>query len=189
MANYTQKAILQTFEEMLEKMPFDKITVSAIVARCEISSNTFYYHFHDIYDLLDIWLDKKREFFLNGAEETKNWPDRLKVFLRAMQDSPSIVYHISNSISRERLEHYVFTSVEDDFYKYVNKMTAGMDITDETVQMLTNFFCYSLLGYFLKFLWIKMDVDVDSSVDNLVKIYRGVLTSLLTHNSDENTLM
>ncbi len=45
MAQYTKKAILQTFEEMLEKMPFDKMTVSAIVARCEISSNTFYYHF------------------------------------------------------------------------------------------------------------------------------------------------
>ena len=47
MANYTHKAILQTFEEMLTEMPFEKITVSALVTRCEISSNTFYYHFQD----------------------------------------------------------------------------------------------------------------------------------------------
>ena len=50
MANYTQRAIIQTFQDMLKEMPFDKITVSAIVARCDISSNTFYYHYHDIYD-------------------------------------------------------------------------------------------------------------------------------------------
>lgn len=56
MANYTQRAIIQTFQDMLKEMPFDKITVSAIVARCDISSNTFYYHYHDIYDLLDTWL-------------------------------------------------------------------------------------------------------------------------------------
>ena len=53
MSQFTQKAIIQTFQDMLEKMPFDKITVSAIVSNCEISSNTFYYHFRDIYDLLD----------------------------------------------------------------------------------------------------------------------------------------
>ena len=33
MAQYTKKAILQTFQEMLERMPFDKITVSALAAR------------------------------------------------------------------------------------------------------------------------------------------------------------
>ena len=42
MALLTQKAILSTFEEMLEEMPFDKITVSALVRRCGVSSNTFY---------------------------------------------------------------------------------------------------------------------------------------------------
>ena len=53
MANFTKKAILSTFQDLLLEKPFDKITVSAIVARCGISPNTFYYHFADIYDLLD----------------------------------------------------------------------------------------------------------------------------------------
>ena len=44
MALYTQKAILRTFQQMLEEMPFDKITVSALVRRCEISSNTYSSH-------------------------------------------------------------------------------------------------------------------------------------------------
>ena len=60
MAQYTQKAIIQTFQDMLRKMPFDKITVSAIVSSCQISSNTFYYHYRDIYDLLDTWLVIKK---------------------------------------------------------------------------------------------------------------------------------
>ena len=36
MALYTQKTILRAFGEMLEEMPFDKITVTALVKRCEI---------------------------------------------------------------------------------------------------------------------------------------------------------
>ena len=67
MAHFTQKAILQTFQQMLEEMPFDKITVSAIVSRCEISSNTFYYHYRDIYDLLDAWLSEQENAVLSSG--------------------------------------------------------------------------------------------------------------------------
>ena len=41
MANYTEKAIFRAFEELLEEKPFDKITVSAIVSKSEVSANTF----------------------------------------------------------------------------------------------------------------------------------------------------
>lgn len=67
MALLTQKAILSTFEEMLEELPFDKITVSALVRRCGVSSNTFYYHYQDIYDLLDVWMSTR----LRHAEEVR----------------------------------------------------------------------------------------------------------------------
>lgn len=73
MAQYTKKAILQTFQEALEKMPFDRITVSSIVAKCEISSNTFYYHFRDIYDLLDTWIQVRKEEYLSAVPEGSRW--------------------------------------------------------------------------------------------------------------------
>lgn len=46
MALYTQKAIMRAFGEMLEEMPFDKITVTALVKRCSNQAPiTFYYHY------------------------------------------------------------------------------------------------------------------------------------------------
>ena len=39
MANYTEKAIFRAFEELLEEKPFDKITVSAIVSKSEVSEH------------------------------------------------------------------------------------------------------------------------------------------------------
>ena len=44
-ALYTKKLIMTTFQEMLAEMPFDKITMSALVKRAEGSPNTFYYHY------------------------------------------------------------------------------------------------------------------------------------------------
>ena len=156
MANYTEKAIFRAFEELLEEKPFDKITVSAIVSKSEVSANTFYYHFQDIYDLLDKWLDRKKNQFFAMTQLTGSWTDRLKVLLHAMQENPKLVYHVSDSITRERLERYVFTSIESQFYDLIGEKTAAMEITDETRKMMTSFFCCSLLGYVMKFLWVNM---------------------------------
>ena len=64
MALYTKKLIMSTFQEMLEELPFDKITVAALVKRAGISPNTFYYHYQDIYALLDAWFRERAEAFI-----------------------------------------------------------------------------------------------------------------------------
>lgn len=182
MANYTQRAILDAFEELLAKKPFDKITVSAIVSKCEISSNTFYYHFRDIYDLLDTWLDKQKTALEEETADIGSWADKLKVVLRTMQKKHDIVYHIFDSISRERLEHYAFVSMDDMFYEYVKKYAEGMDVPDEILRMVTSFFCYSILGYFLKFLWLDMNIDLDTSIDHLILLFNGAIESVIQKN-------
>lgn len=108
MANYTIKAVMQNFEEMLVEMPFSKVTVSALVERCEISSSTFYYHFRDVYELLDTWLTVKEKKYINMTNGMRDWLESLKLLLKAMQENSKLVYHIFDSIPRDRLERFVF---------------------------------------------------------------------------------
>ena len=49
----TKRKIFATFLTILEKKPFDKITVRDIVEACDINRNTFYYYYSDIYELLE----------------------------------------------------------------------------------------------------------------------------------------
>lgn len=95
MALLTQKAILSTFEEMLEEMPFDKITVSALVRRCGVSSNTFYYHYQDIYDLLDVWMSTRLGMLKKSVPESKGWKEEVRVFLKYCPE-PSKARHESS---------------------------------------------------------------------------------------------
>lgn len=67
MALYTKKLIMTTFQEMLAEMPFDRITVSALVKRAGGSPNTFYYHHQDIYVLLDDWFQKQVDAPCSGG--------------------------------------------------------------------------------------------------------------------------
>ena len=53
MANFTREAILAAFLKIAEKKPLEKISVRDIVDECGINRNTFYYHFQDIYAVLE----------------------------------------------------------------------------------------------------------------------------------------
>lgn len=67
----TKRAIASAFEELLEVTPLEQITVSAIAERTGINRQTFYYHFHDIHELI-IWndLDLVTRFYTVGLVGT-----------------------------------------------------------------------------------------------------------------------
>lgn len=165
MAQYTQKAILSTFEQMLEEMPFEKITVSALVRRCEISSNTFYYHYSDIYDLLDVWLRGELSTYANGKPPYDDWKYAAKAFLTDCMDHSTIIYHIFNSVSRDRMERFVFTLGADVFYRLVSQRAASHTVPEEKLREIADVCRYSFAGLFLRFVWGRMKEDIDVLVD------------------------
>ena len=55
MPNATKQALEASLKRMMLKKPLDKITIRDITEDCGISRMTFYYHFQDIYDLID-WI-------------------------------------------------------------------------------------------------------------------------------------
>lgn len=171
MANLTQKALIQEFEAMLTEMPFAKITVSALIGRCGVSSNTFYYHFHDIYDLLDAWLDMKRHAFLQTCDPLESWDVHLKAVFHSLKTHRRPMQHLFESISRERLERYVFETSKPWFHHYIHTAYADTEVDEDTLTGLADCCCYAFFGLMLEFLWSNMRLDADAAVDRLRLIF------------------
>ena len=53
MSQVTKRALEQSLKHLLLKKPLTKITVGEIAEDCGINRMTFYYHFKDIYDLVE----------------------------------------------------------------------------------------------------------------------------------------
>ena len=51
----TKKALAASLKELMEEMPFEKITVGDICNKCAMNRKSFYYHFKDKYDLVN-WI-------------------------------------------------------------------------------------------------------------------------------------
>lgn len=64
----TRRLILDSFIRISERKDFNEITVKNITEEAMINRATFYYHFHDIYDLLDKALQEIASINLNYQE-------------------------------------------------------------------------------------------------------------------------
>ncbi len=53
MANTTKLALEASLKELLRTKPIDRITINDLTEDCGISRMAFYYHFKDIYDLIE----------------------------------------------------------------------------------------------------------------------------------------
>ena len=63
MANFTEKAIKESFAKLLNERPLDKITVKDIVEDCGINRNSFYYvRFGGIFSIVTFFLAKVQKF-------------------------------------------------------------------------------------------------------------------------------
>ena len=102
--------------KMLAEMPFDRITVSALVKRAEGSPNTFYYHYQDIYALLDDWFQKQVNALVPAGEPIE-WKPVTKNILRECRAHSKTIYHVFDSLSRDRLdtlfENFLRSAVQD----------------------------------------------------------------------------
>ena len=53
MSQVTKRVLEQSLKNLLLKKPLTKITINDIAKDCGINRMTFYYHFEDIYDLVE----------------------------------------------------------------------------------------------------------------------------------------
>lgn len=53
MSQTTKRALEASLKNLLAQKPLDKITINDIATDCGINRMTFYYHFKDIYDLVE----------------------------------------------------------------------------------------------------------------------------------------
>lgn len=172
MSRYTEKLILQTFGEMLDEMPFDKITVSALTRRSDISHNTFYYHYRDIYDLLEIWIQHVTAPYLGADCAYPDWKSALTALLRRWQQNERRIYHVFYSLSREQLERHVYERAEQFFRERIRAVPDAAELTDAQIGRIADFARYIFFGFLMRFLWNKMQGNVEAQVRDF-----GVLLS------------
>lgn len=99
MTNATKLALEESLKHLLLKKPLDKITINDLTTDCGISRMTFYYHFKDIYDLVEWCCLEDARIALQGKKTSSTWHEGLlQIFDAVMENKPFILNAINEQI-------------------------------------------------------------------------------------------
>ena len=154
MAKQTQRFIMSTFMQLLEGESLDKITVRDIVEECEINRNTFYYHYSDIYDLLDdVFRVETEKFMSEDVDENTTFGEEYERAACFVLKYKKAILHIYDSKKRDVLQNYLETLAFSFISRFVKKEADGYGLPDEDIDYITGFYTHAIVGNTLG--WIK----------------------------------
>ena len=194
MAGFTKKAILETFVELLNEQPFDKITVKDVVEKCGINRNTFYYYYQDIYALLNDLIETELNKALIDMGDVSNWQAGIEHALSFAIANKKAVYHIYNSLNKDVMVRYfrkIMTDLSVNFIGYIaaksdeaggekGKAAEQAEPDAKDLKFLADILVDAEMGLLISWLEEGMTSDIETRVAQVQFLFDGVVNEIVS---------
>lgn len=171
MSQITKKAFASSLKKMLAQKPLEKIKVIDITEDCEVNRQTFYYHFKDIYDLLEWVYTSEATKALAGKKTYDTWQQGFAQIFDYILDNKAFVLNTFNSVSREYLERYLYSETYLLLMGVINEKAKDIPIRENDIEFIADFYKYAFVGLLLD--WIRKGMkenptDIISRLNTLI---------------------
>lgn len=171
--NRTKDAIIEAFWQLLEQKPYNKITVKDIVDSCQVNRNTFYYHFHDIPELLEKTIQRDANDIIQTYNNFGSPIDCLTPLAQHCVSHQRALLHIYRSVHREVFLNELDRICLYTVTQYIDAVTAELAISANDRKLLIRFYKCALVGVLLDWLDAGMDYDLLASFSRICNLFAG----------------
>ena len=160
MSQTTKRALEASLKKLLLEKPLNKITINDITEDCGVNRMTFYYHFKDIYDLVDWILAEDAAKAMEGRRGFGTWSEAYLDVLRQLQDNKTLVLNVYRSVGREQVEQYLYKMLDPLLRMFVER--ENIPVQEEDKQFIIDFYKYGFVGMVLE--WIRRDMKTEPAI-------------------------
>ena len=179
MSQITKRALEESLKKMLLKKPVNKITISDITEDCGINRMTFYYHFKDIYDLVEWSCVEDAARALDGKKTYDTWQQGFQQIFQAVLDNKPFVQNVYQFVNREQVETYLYSLTHNLLIGVIEEKAVGMQVRDEDKEFIADFFKFAFVGLMLDWIRNGMKKDPQQIIDRLSILSEGDITRAL----------
>ena len=185
MRQSTKQALSDTFKALLETQTIDKITVKDIVTKCGVNRQTFYYHFRDIYDLMEWTLETDIRVYLSDISELSKdsvnteWKESIYHLYRFLRSRKKLILHAYDPINKMYYENFLlkfFTPVID--YR-ISLCDSVSDVPEEKRAFVSKAYTWICLDLLLEWLEHGMPNEHKIQLDDYLTLVDGSLDAAL----------
>lgn len=179
MSQITKRALEQSLKNLLQQKPLSKITISDITEDCGISRMTFYYHFKDLYDLVEWACAEDAARVLQNKKTYDTWQQGFVQIFHAVRENKVFVMNVYRCVNREQVEKYLVPLTDQLIMGVITERAAGMTVREADQQFIAQVYSYAFVGIMLDWIRDDMRADPEELVNRLAMVIRGGITQAL----------
>ena len=166
--------IADRYIELLNEGTYRKVTVSLLTKECDISRQTFYYHFDGLNDVLDFALKNKVEELHNRCLQEATPKGSIRVTVNTIAENIPLITVLANSPDRDKYSAQSRKAIRDLMEEYMLKRASHVSsYSPEELQALLSIYSWGLMGVTVDAIREFKSLDVDMVTEQLYLVFSG----------------
>lgn len=175
----TKKVLANSLKKLMTITPLNKITINNIVNDCNLNRQTFYYHFQDIYSLVE-WIYKTEAIEgISNYRNYENWSLGFYKIFTYIQTNREFCYNILNSLGRSHLDTYLFSSIKDLLMGVIDEISVDINVDISDKEFIADFYTHAFCGLVIQWMNEGMKEDPKILIEKLKYLIEGSFSRAL----------
>lgn len=178
----TKLMLANSLRELMKKKPLDKIKIHEIVDNCGFNRQTFYYHFHDIYALVE-WI---YQYDAAGLINEYNDSGDIILIVTKILDYAELhrdeILCVMNSKAQVYFINYVNNGLDHCLKSVIDHYSEDRKLGEKYRSFISGFYTFALSG--VLFDWIKSGSSSKMSPQELVRMFEIVIGDNIKRTAD-----
>lgn len=184
-ALFTKQAMYHALKKLITTKSINKITIKDITDTCGLNRQTFYYHFKDIYDLLEWSFQEEFRFidsYLQKPEYT--WEEIFAGSVKYISQNKYICQCIVCGLARDQLILSLHNSIYEIVRKIILHSLPQNQIPEKYLDFTARFYTYALSNYLFDWVNNGMLETPEEVIDNFIFVVNHSLNGKTEANQE-----
>ena len=169
---------------LLQTKRLDDITVTELVERCGISRQAFYYHFSDLYGVVDYAIRQFRDKLVGPRPE--DWRTALEQGLTLLRENRTVVLNVYRAYERSYVEHDVRQWAMPLVEARTRQAARRYGVTEDQIGFMTEMLTQALASIVLSWVERGMPSSVIERMDDFDILVEGCLEYTMERLAQKN---
>lgn len=154
----TKKQLSASLKKLVNEKPLSKVTISELTTQCKLNRKTFYYHFHDVNELLKWTLEQEAVDIMKEYNRMNNFSEAISFTVDYICKNKTFLSNISASIGVAEMKEFF----HGDFNKAIlmaidmHEKEFNIQISGSLREFLSKFYTEALTGQMVNIITEKL---------------------------------
>lgn len=182
----TKQLMVNSLEELLQEKGIDKITIQDITKKCNINRQTFYYHFHDVYELAEYMSRSYTEQVLGKEIDVESWDEALLNAASFLLNKKEMVTNLIRSLGHQYITNFLTEYINPYIVNMIRKIPEARNLDENYSDFISNFYTITFSAILVEWLvseWYKT-TSAEDLIQKLKITYDGNMEAAVKRYND-----